>query len=319
MKKYKILLVVFIVLFCGSFLVLSNTMKVDAANNECSAGYTKETYMNNISYNVSGNVVTFTGAQGLLYSTSFDGTQRPADDSGNFSFTIPDDQMDSRIVVYFYLAESDGICEAGKEVGNNTFYANTSARNQLYDDALCVNYRNKWSNNETMKAAVPYCFTEEVSVQYTYDEVYSWIQDAEDLYDEQQNGSDAIVDDPNYTNVDNVKNTDKLTCDAFSTNNYETMHKYSHKETETVDNCTTTCKEEIEVNFSDPVATQAGLCFQYLIEIKSVVECDSNYIAPPPSRPTVCIPYPYCSLPSGWQGDAHRASRLPACGIEGSS
>ncbi len=317
MKKYKILLLA-VAIGASSFLgTLASTMGVDAANNECSSGYTASTYMNNISYNVSGNVVTFTGAQGLLYSTSFDGTQRPADDSGNFSFTIPDDQMDSRIVVYFYLAESDGICEAGKEVGNNTFYANTSGRNQLYDNELCVNYRNKWSDNETMKNAVPYCFTEEVSVQYTYDEVYSWIQDAEDLYDEQQNGSNAIVDDPNYTNVDNVKNTDKLTCDAFSTNNYETMHKYSHKETETVDNCTTTCKEEIEVNFSDPVATQAGLCFQYLIEIKSKVVCDSSYTAPRPSKPAVCVPTAHCTASNGYESDKGGPSEdFDACVLE---
>ncbi len=301
-KKYKIAFLV-VAIGISSFLgTLASTMGVDAANNECSSGYTGSTYMDNISYNVSGNVVTYTGANGLLYSTSFDGTQRQVDESGNFSFTIPDDAMDSRIIVYFYLAESDGVCDEGKEIGNNTFYTNTSGRNQLYDDALCVNYRNKWSDNKTMREAVPYCFTEEVSVQYSYDEVRSWIEDAESLY-EAQSGSDNIVQDPSYTNVDDVTKTDKLVCDAFSTNNYETMHKYSHKETETVDNCTTTCKEEIEVNFSDPVATQAGMCFQYLIEIKSKVVCDSYYTAPRPSKPAVCVPTAYCVTSNGYESD----------------
>ena len=301
-KKYKIVLLV-VAIGISSFLgTLASTIGVDAANNECSSGYTASTYMDKISYNVSGNVVTYTGAKGLLYSTSFDGTQRRVDDSGNFTFTIPDDQMDSRIIVYFYLADSDGVCDGGKEVGNNTFYTNTSGRNQLYDNALCVNYRNKWSKNKTMKEAVPYCFTEEVSVQYSYDEVKSWIDDAESLY-EAQSGSDTIVQDPSYTNVKDLTKTDKLVCDAFSTNNYETMHKYSHKETETVDNCTTTCKEEIEVNFSDPVATQAGMCFQYLIEIKSKVVCDSYYTAPRPSKPAVCVPTAYCVASNGYESD----------------
>ena len=301
-KKYKIAFLV-VAIGISSFLgTLASTMGVDAANNECSSGYTGSTYMDNISYNVSGNVVTYTGAKGLLYSTSFDSTQRPADENGNFSFTIPADQMDSRIIVYFYLAESDGVCDAGKEIGNNTFYTNTSGRNQLYDDALCVNYRNKWSDNKTMREAVPYCFTEEVSVQYSYDEVRSWIEDAESLY-EAQSGSDNIVQDPSYTNVKDVTKTDKLVCDAFSTNNYETMHKYSHKETETVNNCTTTCKEEIEVNFSDPVATQAGMCFQYLIEIKSKVVCDSYYTAPRPSKPAVCVPTASCVKSNGYESD----------------
>ena len=301
-KKYKIAFLV-VAIGISSFLgTLASTMGVDAANNECSSGYTGSTYMDNISYNVSGNVVTYTGAKGLLYSTSFDSTQRPADENGNFSFTIPADQMDSRIIVNFYLAESDGVCDAGKEIGNNTFYTNTSGRNQLYDDALCVNYRNKWSDNKTMREAVPYCFTEEVSVQYSYDEVRSWIEDAESLY-EAQSGSDNIVQDPSYTNVKDVTKTDKLVCDAFSTNNYETMHKYSHKETETVNNCTTTCKEEIEVNFSDPVATQAGMCFQYLIEIKSKVVCDSYYTAPRPSKPAVCVPTAYCVTSNGYESE----------------
>ena len=301
-KKYKIAFLV-VAIGISSFLgTLASTMGVDAANNECSSGYTGSTYMDNISYNVSGNVVTYTGAKGLLYSTSFDSTQRPADENGNFSFTIPADQMDSRIIVNFYLAESDGVCDAGKEIGNNTFYTNTSGRNQLYDDALCVNYRNKWSDNKTMREAVPYCFTEEVSVQYSYDEVRSWIEDAESLY-EAQSGSDNIVQDPSYTNVKDVTKTDKLVCDAFSTNNYETMHKYSHKETETVNNCTTTCKEEIEVNFSDPVATQAGMCFQYLIEIKSKVVCDSYYTAPRPSKPAVCVPTASCVKSNGYESD----------------
>ena len=102
-KKYKIAFLV-VAIGISSFLgTLASTMGVDAANNECSSGYTGSTYMDNISYNVSGNVVTYTGAKGLLYSTSFDSTQRPADENGNFTFTIPADQMDSRIIVYFYL------------------------------------------------------------------------------------------------------------------------------------------------------------------------------------------------------------------------
>ena len=88
-KKYKIVLLV-VAIGISSFLgTLASTIGVDAANNECSSGYTASTYMDKISYNVSGNVVTYTGAKGLLYSTSFDGTQRRVDDSGNFTFPIP--------------------------------------------------------------------------------------------------------------------------------------------------------------------------------------------------------------------------------------
>lgn len=303
MKKYRIILVCILVLGIASVGVLSNTVFVEAANNECSETYTNSNYISKLNYEVNGNVVSYTGAEGLLYSTSFDGTQYPANEDGTFSFTIPDAEMSSRITVYFYLAESDGVCDGGKEVGNNTLYADTSGRNQLYDNALCVNYRNKWSKNETMRDAVSYCFAEEVSIQYSYDEVASWISEAESLYEMSQSGSTEIVQDPSYTNVDDVKNTDKLVCDAFSNTNYEKMNKYSHIETNTVNSCTTTCKEEIEVNFSDPVATQPGLCFQYLIEIKSKVECDSKYAAPKPGRPAVCVPTAKCVASNGYESN----------------
>ena len=304
-KKYKIVLLV-VAIGISSFLgTLASTMGVDAANNECSTGYTKDTYMNNISYNISGNTVNFAGATGLSYTVNYDPTEtrNPADANGNFSFAVPDEYASGKITVTFYLNENDGTCDGGVEVGGMEFYIDSASYNQLYNDALCVNYRNKWSKNSTMKDAVPYCFTEYVSIQYSYNDVSSWINDAESLYNFSQNGSSEIVDDPSYTNVRDVTKTDKLVCDAFSTNNYETMHKYSHKETETVNNCTTTCKEEIEVNFSDPVATQAGMCFQYLIEIKSKVVCDSYYTAPRPSKPAVCVPTAYCVASNGYTSD----------------
>ena len=301
MKKCKIILVAVALCISAYLGTFVSTLNVDAANNECSENYTETTYINNLSYTINGNTVTYSGAQGLLYATNFDATQYPADENGNFSFTIPDEYMTGRIEVYFYLAEDDGVCETGKEIGNNTFYIDSTGRNQLYDNALCVNYRNKWSNNETMKNAVPYCFTETVSVQYSYNEVSGWISEAERLYEIRDGGLDIEASE-GYTNVDNVKNTDKLTCDAFSTNNYETMHKYSHKgKPTTINNCTTTCVEEIEVNFSDPVATQAGMCFQYLIEIKSKVKCDSVYTAPKPSKKAVCYLKPYCISSNGYE------------------
>lgn len=305
MKKSNFLLIPLVVLAAVMGLMLSNANNVEAANNECSTGYTKTTYMDKISYNISDKTVNFTGARGLNYTVSYDSseTRNSVDSNGNFSFTVPDEYADGKIIVTFYLTENDNVCDSGVEVGGIEFYLDSAGYNQLYSDSLCVNYRNKWSNNSTMKEAVPYCFTEYVSVQYSYSEVSSWISEAERLYDLAQNGSSNIVQDPSYTNVKNVKETEKLVCDAFSTNNYETMHKYSHKETESVDNCTVTCKEEIEVNFSDPVATQAGMCFQYLIEIKSKVTCDSYYTAPRPSKPGVCVPSAYCRYSSSSTSD----------------
>ena len=301
MKKFKIILTIIMIAVCASLGSLVSTLNVDAANNECSEDYTEKTYINNLSYSISGNTVSYSGARGLLYSTSFDATKRSVNNNGNFTFEVPEQYINDRIEVQFYLAESDGICESGKEIGSNTFYIDNTGPNQLYNNELCINYRNKWSNNKTMRDAVPYCFAETVSVQYSYNDVSSWISEAERLYQIKEEGS-PIEPSEGYINVDNVKETDKLVCDAFSTNNYETMHKYSHKETNTTaSDCTTTCVEEIEVNFSDPVATQAGMCFQYLIEIKSKVTCDNVYTAPKPSKKAVCYLKPYCISSNGYE------------------
>ncbi|HIT37096.1 MAG TPA: hypothetical protein IAB59_01285 [Candidatus Onthousia faecipullorum] len=300
MKKLKILLLVVLIGVTSYLGTFSSTLNVDAANNECDENYTLKTYINNLGYSISGNTVSYTGAKGLLYSTSFDSTINAADPDGNFSFVVPDENLADRIEVHFYLAQDDGVCETNKEIGSNTFYIDSTGPNQLYNDALCVNYRNRWSNNETMRNAVPYCFTETVSIQYSYNDVSSWIRDAESLYQVSQGGS-TIQADPTYQNVDDVTNVPKLTCDAFSNNNYQNIHKYSHKESKTVNNCTTTCVEEIEVNFSDPQAVEPGMCFQYLIEIKSKVSCDNTYTAPRPSRKGVCYMIPYCRSSNGFE------------------
>ena len=301
MKKSKIFVTAALVVASGFLGVLASTSNVEAANNECSAGYTKATYMDKIDYSYNGNVVTFTGAKGLLYTTNYDSNKHIAGE-GTFSITVPPEDINKRLEVTFYLSYEDGVCRAGKEVGQITAYSGASSRNNLYDNALCVNYRNKWANNKTMRNAVSYCFEQQTSIQYTYDEVSTWINNAERLYSG-SGGESQIEIDPSYQEVKDIKKTDKLVCDAFNTGNYESPHKYYHIETKSQNNCKVTCKEEIEVNFSDPVATQAGLCFQYLIEIKSKVDCDAYYSAPLPSRPTVCIPTPKCTRSSGQESD----------------
>ena len=70
MKKSKIFITLALVVASGFLGVLASTSNVEAANNECSAGYTKATYMDKIKYSYNGNVVTITGASGLNYTTN---------------------------------------------------------------------------------------------------------------------------------------------------------------------------------------------------------------------------------------------------------
>lgn len=301
MKKCKLLLIPAIFVSVALGMLFSNTNGVNAANNKvCTAETFRDKYLKKINMEQNGNNIVFENKSGLNLSYKFiaDGNTSNAstgniNNNSNVSFTAS-----SGGLVYFYLVEDfDNGCKAsaGTEIGKIEFNVEALIDNPLYYDSICVNYRNRWSNDEAMKNAVPYCYSPKTYSIYSREQVQEWINTAESLRNESGSGGSDITIDNSYKEVKDVTKTDKLVCDAFSTNNYETMHKYYHVDTKNDGNgCEVTCKEEIEVNFSDPVATQAGLCFQYLIEIKSKVVCDSNYTKSPPTRKQVCYPTPVC-------------------------
>ena len=304
MKKLKNLLFIPLAVLVGFMGVwLSNLNNVEAANNSvCQATWLRDNVVQKVEVNAKGNISTLTNNSGYNLDYRFipDGNESAATTGRLNNGASIDVRVENGGAVYFYLVDSISdpcLADAGAEAGLVQIYAGGEIDNTLYNDSVCVNYRNRWGNNEMMQKAVPYCYSQTTSANYSREEVQGWIDTAEELYESIQSSSGGtdITIDPSYQEVKDVKNTDKLVCDAFSTNNYETMHKYYHVETDDDgDGCKVTCKEEIEVNFSDPVATQAGMCFQYLIEIKSKVVCDGNYTAPVPTRKEPCILTPLC-------------------------
>ena len=310
MKKLKLLFIPLVGLAAFMGVWLSGTNNVSAANNDaCQATWFRDNIVQKVAINLDGNNVTLTNNSGFNLDYKFipdgnEGNSTTGRINNGASINL---SVTNGGAVFFYLVEDiNDSCkaEAGTEVGIAQINASGLVANPLYNDSICVNYRNKWGNNEVMKNAVPYCYSAETYSIYSREQVQEWIDTAEELYEaiNSSNGNQDITIDSSYQEVKDVTKTDKLVCNAFSDNNYETMHKYYHVETETVDNCAVTCKEEIEVNFSDPVATQPGMCFQYLIEIKSKVVCDGNYTAPPPTRKQVCYPRPQC-ISGSYVGD----------------
>ena len=121
------------------------------------------------------------------------------------------------------------LANAGEEIGKIEFTNEGLIDNPLYNDSICINYRNKWGNNETMKNAVPYCYSATTYGVYSREQVQGWINTAESLYESINSGGNTdITIDNSYQEVKDVTKTDKLVCDAFSNNNYETMNKYYH-------------------------------------------------------------------------------------------
>ena len=60
--------------------------------------------------------------------------------------------------------------------------------------------------------------------------------------------------------------------------------------------CKVTCEESVTVQYGAPVASKAGLCFEYKVKVTSRVVCNMTEAPPLPDNPsTVCTPTPTCT------------------------
>ncbi|MBQ6135412.1 MAG: hypothetical protein IJI60_03750 [Bacilli bacterium] len=67
--------------------------------------------------------------------------------------------------------------------------------------------------------------------------------------------------------------------------------------------CKRTCTEIVTVEYGLPVASKAGMCFEYKVKVTSRVNCDAE-VQNIPKPPSPCEPYPFCrSLTSSWTND----------------
>ncbi|MBP5678214.1 MAG: hypothetical protein J6X28_00100 [Bacilli bacterium] len=64
--------------------------------------------------------------------------------------------------------------------------------------------------------------------------------------------------------------------------------------------CEITCEESVEVEYGPPVASAAGMCFEYKVRVTSRVSCNmSKSPEPPASDCSYCTPSPHCVSSSG--------------------
>ena len=83
--------------------------------------------------------------------------------------------------------------------------------------------------------------------------------------------------------------------------NYTGSSSYTNQKKKKVTVCTTTCEEAVEVKYGPPIASKAGLCFEYQVQVTSRVKCDSE-INPDgrPDKGEYCNPVPYCNRVPGY-------------------
>ena len=61
--------------------------------------------------------------------------------------------------------------------------------------------------------------------------------------------------------------------------------------------CQVNCTEVVTIEYGPPVATTAGLCFEYDVKVTSRVNCDIITPPKPPNKiTTYCTPSPQCVL-----------------------
>lgn len=127
-----------------------------------------------------------------------------------------------------------------------------------------------------------------------------------ELDNEAYEAAEKEIDDPaqgyeliEYS-ADGIKPKGMLSCTKEQTT--ERTKKYYTRHTE-VDGskdgsaCNVVCQEQIQVTYDPPVATKAGLCFQYKVTVKSRVTCKTSLSSKInwPTPPSACSYTPICS------------------------
>lgn len=78
--------------------------------------------------------------------------------------------------------------------------------------------------------------------------------------------------------------------------------------------CTRVCEEALEVKYGPPVASKAGLCFEYEIQVTSRVKCTADIKTDAkPKKPKVCNPIPICNNIPGYTHQAGPSEDFENC------
>ncbi len=121
------------------------------------------------------------------------------------------------------------------------------------------------------------------------------------------------------------------TCPAILPEGYKAGNEYQYlnsstyyayrvdKKTKTIGNnqyeCEKACSETLVVEYGPPVASIAGLCFEYKVKVTSTVECTTKASGTPPSPNdyNVCTPTPQCTGRFGTFNQAGPNDEFDSC------
>lgn len=237
---------------------------------------------------------------------------------------------------------------------DNTNYNGLCAnlRNGIWDDKFknyvskeVFNKYNPAVTNSSAKYAqelAPYCYTAKVLTNYSEDTVAMLIGNAVKSYKNSLKttievpSAPANIPNENKFNLSSSTSSDatrfnkglKLTCDSKNLGTigkFEYVNKhvyYAHDEHHTsrqigkkTVTCDKACSETLIVEYGPPVASKAGLCFEYKVKVTSTVKCDSKVTGSPPSPSDypVCEPIPVCNEISGKEHQSGPNDEFDSC------
>lgn len=195
------------------------------------------------------------------------------------------------------------------QAGNYSSFSSLVSRKVFDASWYGVTHESKY------KAYIPACYKSSLSTKPTTEEIQNQIANALTSYYFNNVGKIGTLPDINGATIvgDPTQNIG-LTCDYLnldtSADYYVNKNSYYYEKAETKSEtigtktykCQKTCREVITVEYGPPVATIAGLCFEYKVKVKSEISCETETtgdLTPPDSDDyKTCEPVAYCESSS---------------------
>lgn len=163
-----------------------------------------------------------------------------------------------------------------------------------YKQYVEVNYNDTIVKQQIKAAIQTYKFNHKI-ISYQPVEIPADAKDVTDL-------NISLTCPATYPNISNPEGEDLIPTSKYSSE-YQYLNKnvYKYEKTTSEDisgyTCNKTCTEILTVEYGPPVATKAGLCFEYKVKVTSTVTCNTNeneVKAPDLANYKVCEPSVYC-------------------------
>lgn len=254
-------------MYKGSCVTRSDGSFEACPTSKVSGKYDLSKIYSSIEYQYDANSNTYTAVisnlKGLYITVSYMNGTYPSgravtpDSSGKVRITGL--KLGTQLQFYVFIDKTNVEC-VDTRLGILATNVPPYKQNVLYNNALCVNYRNKFKSYSTEASKfVPECYNENVSAQYNYNEVKAKVDEATRILNSMIsfNGGAGDVD---------------LTCDFFSSNNKGSGEKYT-KVISINSYWELVCSETLSIRYDTPKALYAGDSFDYKVNLTVKKKC----------------------------------------------